>query len=199
MRGIGKFLLILVIGLGLSAVIYLAPLNPVLGQLSKLNGELRQKKIELATLDQQITAYKNAQADLSRASEKDLILEAILDKEELVAAIKNLEEGAALTRTEETLKINEPDPESKEKVVPVLKHLDNLEEIPYRVISLNDFLGTIQFIRYLEHLPEFTEITQINLSAETVDSESSKTKIYTGRVFGSIDGIFLVKAKNEIK
>ncbi|MBI2356204.1 MAG: hypothetical protein HYV13_03315 [Candidatus Doudnabacteria bacterium] len=187
-----KLSLILASGLLGCLLIFIFLLNPSLNQLTALSGNLTQKKLELATVEHQVVAYQNAQADLSKAAQKERIFNAFLVREDLVAAVKHLEAAAAATKTQESLKIDEPDQDPKNKPQPVVD-VKGLEEIPYRVLTLNDYIGTIQFLRYLEHLPEFTEVSKITLSAETVDSEVSKTKIYTGKVFGSIDGVFFVK------
>lgn len=196
MTALVKFVLIFSGGLVLSLAIYFFLLSPTLNQLSEQSAHLKQKNVEVVTMKQQIVAYKNAQTDLSKAAEKDQVFEAFLDREGLVAAVKSLEKAAVLTKTTELLKITEPDQDSKNKpavVAVVIVNKNGLEEIPYRVTTLNDFGGTVQFIRYLEHLPQFSEISKINLSAETVESDASKTKVYTGRVFGSIDAVFFVK------
>ncbi|MBI4049549.1 MAG: hypothetical protein HY395_01895 [Candidatus Doudnabacteria bacterium] len=187
-----RFTLLLVGGLFICLGVYFFLFKPVLNQLSAQSEVLRQKNVEVATMRQQIIAYKSAQTDLSKAVEKDRILNALLQREELVSAIKNLEKAASVTKTSETLKINEPGAEQDNLPDPVVEAGGYLGEIPYRVSTINDFLGTVQFLRYLEHLPQFTEIAQINLSAETVDSDT-QGRIYTGKVFGTIDGVFFVK------
>jgi hypothetical protein len=48
-------------------------------------------------------------------------------------------------------------------------------------------------LRYLEHLPQFTEISKIDLSAEQVESAESREPVRTGRVLGTIDGVFFLK------
>jgi hypothetical protein len=171
--------------------------NPRLSHLAELKSEMTEKQKELITLEQQILAYVNAQTDLSRAARKDEILSAFVEREELVEAVINLETAAATTGTEHALKINEDKPDAKpnEKTPDVVASKQGLDEVPYRITTYNDFEGTLQFLQYLEHLPEFTEISKINLSAETVESEISETRIYTGRVFGSIDGVFFIKPK----
>lgn len=197
MSGIVKFIAILIVGLLLSLSVYSFLVSPVLGQLSTLKNNLAAKKTELVTLEQQILAYKNAQSDLSKASEKNVIFNAFLDREQLVSAVKSLERAAALTATSSSLKINEPSSDTKpaDRPQPVIANKEGLNEIPYRVTTFNDFLGTIKFLAYLEHLPEFTEISKINLSAETSESDQTKTRVYTGRVMGSIDGVFFTRAK----
>lgn len=197
MTALVKLVSTLLGGLLLCLIIYFFLLNPALSQLSIFSDTLRQKNVELATLQQQITAYKNAQTDLAQAVQKDQIFEAFLSREELVAAVKNLESAAVVTRTVETLKITEPEADSNSKPKKVVESVDSLKEIPYRVSTLNDYVGTIQFLMYLEHLPQFTEISKITLSAETVDSDTAAGRVYTGKIFGSLDGVFFVKSQTQ--
>jgi len=81
---------------------------------------------------------------------------------------------------------------------PIIQHVieevkkSGINEIKYSVLTLNDFAGTVSFLSYLEHLPHFTEISKIILSAETQES-SQKTRVHTGKVIGSFEGVFFVK------
>lgn len=184
-------------GIVVSILLFVLLVNPRQVQLADLNRVIKEKKIELITLEQQITAFNNAQSDLSKASRKAEILSTFVIREDLVGAVKSLEAAAAATRTDETLKIKDEAPTVKpqDKTPAVIEGKSGLDEIPYRVTSYNDFIGTVQFLQYLEHLPQFTEIYKINLSAETLESELTGERVYTGRVLGIIDGVFFTKKK----
>ncbi|OGE81016.1 MAG: hypothetical protein A3H72_01610 [Candidatus Doudnabacteria bacterium RIFCSPLOWO2_02_FULL_48_8] len=199
MSAILKLTVIFLGGLLATGLLFGLLVNPMLGRLGALNLEVSSKHQQLATLERQIEAYNNAQTDLSKASRKDEILTAFVDREELVLAVKNLELAAAKTGTEEELDIEEEevDVKPKDQKPPVVANKPGLDEIRYRLTLLNDFAGIVEFIKYMEHLPQFTEIAKIDLSAELVDSEDTKAKIYTGRVFTSIDGVFFVNQKAE--
>lgn len=191
-----KFISIILGGVISCGLMYAFILAPNLQRLVAVKSEMEAKRAELITLDRQLLAYQNAQQDLAAATAKDQILTLFKPKEELVGAVQNLERAAALSGTEHVLVISEPNPTTNvpNQTGPVVPNLAGLTEIPYRVTALNDYLGTIEFLQYLEHLPEFTEISKIDLSAETIDSDTGNAKIYTGRLFGSIDGVFFVKS-----
>lgn len=191
-----KLLMISLGGLLASILLFVLLVNPRQVQLVDLNRVIKEKKTELITLEQQITAFNNAQSDLSKASRKNEILSTFVIREDLVAAVKSLEAAAVATDTDETLKINEPlsnVKKSQDKIPAVIEGKLGLDEIPYRITSYNDFLGTVQFLRYLEHLPQFTEVYKINLSAETLESDLTGERIYTGRILGVLDGVFFTK------
>lgn len=192
MKALSKLILILIVGLALSFALFALVVKPNLGKLSVLGDELFLRQNELGNLSLQVTAFKNAQTDLAKAEKKLKILETFLVRESLVEAVKGMEQAAAKSATLLDTKINEPDPSAKVKEKPVLENqLGTLSEIPYRLTTENDFAGTVKFLQYLENLPQWTEVSRIDLSAETV--ESAKEQIQTGKVFGAIDGVFFVK------
>ncbi|HEV8601356.1 MAG TPA: hypothetical protein VGQ87_02020 [Patescibacteria group bacterium] len=193
MTSISKLIVVLASVIIIVLLLFTFLINPVLGRLPDLNKQLAQKKSELALLGQQIQAFNNAQSDLSKASRKQEILNIFVDKENLVTAVKNIERDASLTETIETLKINEDKLKEKVKSPPVIANATGLTEIPYQLQITNSFAGVIDFLRYLEHLPQFTEITKIDLSPETEQSDNSKAPVRTGRAFGSINGVFFLK------
>lgn len=192
MKAFPKLLITAVGWLVVTLAVYFFLVSGQISKVSMLNSELKAKKTEAAKLDQQIRAYKNAQSDLSRATQKERIVQTIPTKEDLVNAIVGVEKAAAKTHSEQTLKINEIAPDDKNKPAPVLKN-SGLEEVPYRLTVKNDFAGLVNFISYLEHLPQFTEVSTINFSAEL--TQSGEQKVSTGGVFGNIDGVFVIKGK----
>jgi hypothetical protein len=199
MKGLTRIFLTIVIGLAFCLVIYLLLVKPSLNRMTVLSKELLTKRVEAITLEQQIRAYKTAQSDLSKATEKDKIANLIPKREDLVQSVISMEEAVNITATEHDLKINDdritsskaPAPRTKEGTPQVLTSKPGLLEITYRLSSNNDFTNTVRLLKYLEHLPQFTEIYKINLSAQTTDSADGAVR--TGNVLGTFDGIFVIK------
>src|SRR5687767_13800028 len=108
MKGLSKVIIILSVGLITSLVLIFFVVNPALGQVTNLNTEVKQKKTQVAELDQQILAYKTAKSSLNKAARREDILEAIPVKETLVNAVKDLENGANQSQlSKQILQINE--------------------------------------------------------------------------------------------
>lgn len=193
MNSLTKLAAIVVAGLGFTAGLVLFLLNPNLAKLATLADQTQQKQLELLTLQQQINAYKTAALDLSKASEKQLIAETFVIREDLVKAMQSVEAGAGKSAVQLEAKINEPDVKAKQPTKQVLSEKGKLIEIPYRFSTTSDFIGMVKFLQYLEHLPQFTEISKMDLSAEVVETDGRTSP--TGNIYGSIDGIFLIKEK----
>lgn len=204
MRSLTRIIVISIIGLAASFLLVIFLISPTLSQLAKTNEEIRQRKSELALLEQQVRAYKNAQSDLSKASRKTEILEAFASEENLVLAVKELEAAAAQSQTTEILDIRDPVEwaGANSRVKPpaqVVSNLQGLTEIPYEVSTLSlDFKSLVDFVGYLEHLPHFMEISNINLSAEVKEGEGAGSKpIHTGKVMGNFKGVFFIQSAKK--
>lgn len=191
MKSFTKIIVFTVCGASISLLLVLAIARPVLDDVSATNKLVKQKKNELATLDQQIRAFKTAQSDLARATRKDEIVNIIVPKENLVLAVKDMETAAAKTGTVEALLMKEADLKGP-KTPEVISGKQGMEETGYQLTTLNDYNGTINFLAYLEHLPHFTEISKIILSAETQEASNS-APAHTGKIIGSFDGVFFIK------
>lgn len=193
MSALTKLISFCLAGLIVSALLFVFLIKPALFDSAELNQQINAKKTELVTLEQQIAAYKTAQSDLSKAKRKDEVVSAIVKKEDLVLAVKSLELAASRTGTLEELNIEEVEDKAKEKSPPVISAKSGLQEVPYQITITNNFVGTINFLSYLEHLPQFTEVTLLTLAAEKQESEvPGGAPSYTGRVLGSINGVFFV-------
>jgi hypothetical protein len=192
MKALTRIISVSTIGAILSLLLALFVIRPILADVTVANESLKQKKTELTILDQQILAFKTAQSDLSKAARKDEIANAITPKESLVAAVQDLETAAAKTGTTQDLDVKDPDP-AQPKVADVIPGKKDIQEVSYILTTLNDFAGTLNFISYLEHLPHFTEISKITLSAETRQGDKTSTVVRTGRVIGSFNAVFFVK------
>lgn len=195
MKVLSRIIVISIIGAIASLLLVVLAVKPVLNDVTDSNLIVKQKKTELATLDQQIRAFKNAQSDLAKATRKDEIANAIVPKENLVVAVKDLEVAAAKTNTAETIDLREPDV-GQAKPADVISGKQGVAEVPYKLTIINDFVGTQSFISYLEHLPHFTEISKITLSAETREGDKSSV-IHTGKLVGTFDAVFFVKSPQQ--
>ncbi len=172
----------------IALVIFLA--SPAMNDINTINSVVKQRKTEREVLLQQIQAFKNAQADLKNATRKDEIANALVVKEDLVVPIKELETAANDTGTSMSLILK--DIGAKDKPSNVTSKRKDIDEIPYEIAVVNDYNGIIRFLGLMEHLPHFTEVSKISLSAET-DSVNN-TIIHTGRVYGQINAVFFIKS-----
>lgn len=192
MRGLVKNIIILICGLLAAFLLVVFGIKPMLREVSALHDNIKQQKTELLTLDQQILAYKTAQSDLSKAVRKDEVNSAIPARETLVDAVKDLELAMLRSGSEHELKINDPELNQGKKPAPVTTGHPGVDEIPYTLLITNSYIGVLDALSYLEHLPHFTEISKIDLSAETTTGSGSEA-VHTGRVIGNIQGVFFVK------
>ncbi len=191
MRALPKLILIVGLGgaVGLGLVLYL--IQPSLEQVVRLNEELKSKKIETKTLEQQILAFKTAQSDLAKATEKDRILGAITTREDLVGPVQNLELSATRSNTFHTLTIQDSlmkqagAPEQKLMTIP----LPGIKEVPFEVSIRNNFTGVLDMLRYLENSQYFTEIVDLELVAELENTQGGG-QVRTGQVIGNLNGVF---------
>lgn len=182
-------------GLVIAGLVFVLLVSPALSKVSELHEKSKMKKTELATLEQQIRAYQTAKADLSKAAERERISDSFVSREDLVVSIQGVEKAAIVTGTEETKTITDKveNPVKGEKPTLVIPGKKLVEEVPYRLLIKNNYVGVVNFIRYLEHLPQFSEVTNITLSAETTTATAGSNPIPTGQVLGTIDAVFFIK------
>jgi hypothetical protein len=194
MKGLTK--IIAIVGLGVITFILLVVLvvSPLLSEVTTTNSKVREKNVELAVLKQQIRAFKNAQADLDKASRKEDLLKAIPTKEDLVLSVLDMEKAATATNTETILQLAEiATPNSKDKKnTAVINKKVGIEEVQYELKARNDFAGTVNFMSYLEHLPHFTEISKIIMTSELAQA-SATTSGRTGIINTSFSGVFFIR------
>jgi ABC-type transport system involved in cytochrome bd biosynthesis fused ATPase/permease subunit len=195
MKALSRIILINIVGACATFLLVVFVVRPILGEVVSTNQTVKSKKSELNLIDQQILAFKTAQSDLSKATRKDEITNAIQPKENLVLAVHDLEAAAAHTNTTESLDVKDP-VSTADSAAPknpdVVAGKQSIKEVPYALTTLNDFSGTVNFLSYLEHLPHFTEISKILLTAETQESQQ-KTPVHTGKIIGSFNAVFFVK------
>lgn len=164
-------------------------IKPTISQVFDLNKVFAEKKLELATTEQQIRAFRTVQSDLNQAVERDLVAKAIIKKTDLVEPIISVEKAASQSALVPILDILD---DAKSQYKPILKDSADLEEIPYRLSTTSDFFGFVNYLKYLEHLPQFTEVSKMNLTAEIIQAKD-KPPTRTGQIFGNIEGAFFVK------
>lgn len=193
MKALSRNIAIFISGFIITMLIVLFAIKPVLSDVGSLHDGVKQQKTESATLDQQIRAFKTAQSDLSKATRKDEVADAIPTRETLVDAVKDMESAVAKSGVEHTLQIKESvDADNKPR--PVVANRNGIDEVTYRLSTVSDWGGLIKLTQYLEYLPHFTELSKISLSAETTEGQSNKVN-HTGRVLGNFDGVFFIKNK----
>lgn len=193
MNSLSKLAAICVCGIVGGILLAFLGVKPLLNTIGSLNQELSRKKIEVKTLEQQIAAFKTAQSDLSKVTDKETIFNTIVDKEDLVGPIQSVEAAAALTDTKQTIKIEEQLDAVAAPDDVVAGHT-GITEVPYILSVENDYNGLIRYLKYLEHLPQMTEISKIEFVAESATRD--RTTIYhTGQAAATIRGVFFVKSK----
>jgi hypothetical protein len=194
MKSLTKLFVINAIGLVVSIILIMVLVRPTIGKVATINNDLKGKKTQLKTLETQILAFKSAQSDLSRATQRDRVTNAVLDRENLVAVVEDVEAAAANTGSEHSISITDLDPAAKAPPA-IIKGVTNITEVKYTLNITNNFGGIVNFIKYMEHLPHFTEITDLRLVAETATSTSTgiQTVTRTGEVLTTINGLFFVK------
>jgi len=194
MKALSKITTIGLAGLAITILLLMFVIRPVLNKVKAANEQLRQGQNDLVLLEQQILAFQTAQNDITKASRRSEIMSKILDKEKLAVAVIELETAAAKTGTTAILDIQDPDPTNPKD--PVVLGKRGVGEVAYRVTTLNDYVGTINFLSFLEHLPHGTEIDKIDLSAEIRQGEAGKN-VRTGKVLGTFDGVFFINNTNH--
>jgi hypothetical protein len=202
MTGATRITTYVVGGVILCIAVFFFLVRPALNRVSGLNSEVQVTEAELNRLEQQILAYKTAQSDLSKATNKDLLFTTFVDDKNLHVPIEEMESVAKITGTEYMLKIHRDSIEN----APVVdrrrassgatgqKKVTNqnvLEEIPYTLSVQNpSYTSMITFMKHLEHIPHFTEISGVDMTSE--GGEEGEPILVTA----TINGVFLVK-KNE--
>ncbi len=128
MKNLTKVLATLVFGASIFILIVIFLAMPGLNDIDAINADAKEKKIQLETLDQQIRAFKRAQADLKQASRREDITNAFVSKEDLVIVVKELEAAATASATKVTLDIKELGP--KDKPSNITNKPKGMDEIP---------------------------------------------------------------------
>lgn len=193
MKVLTKIIVIGIVGVLASLLVVWFAIGPILDSLTTVNSQLQQGQIELATIQQQNLAFQRAQADLNRATRKNEIASIIGSKEGLVSAVTDLETAASKSGTVQLLQLQERDPKDKQ-AVDVIENKRGIEEVRFQTMTINDYVGMINFMALLENLPHFAEISKITLSSETSPATANNKTIRSGRVLGTLDGVFFVKS-----
>jgi hypothetical protein len=193
MKASVRNIIFFVCGVIASLILTLFVISPTLTDISQLNAQVTAQKTEVLTLDQQILAFRSAQSDLSKAVRKSEITSVISVKEDLTAAVLDLERAMNLSQiSDHLLQIKEQTDPKVAKPPPVISGHVAIEEIPYMLSFTTSYLGVLNALAYLEHLPHFTEIFQIDLSAETLSGPGGEAT-HTGQVFANFSGVFFIR------
>jgi hypothetical protein len=187
----GQTKLIVYVAGGLLAVVlgYFFLVSPGLNHVAELTTQEAATRAEVLRLEKQILAYRTAQSDLAKASNKGLLDETILNDKNLYLVIQELEAGSEATGSDHELKIEREFLDTPLPATPKSKVTTqtDLEEVPYTISAQNpSYLGFINFMEYLEHLPHYTEVSSIDLSYQTLDGGGKE-------LTGVIKGVFLAK------
>jgi Tfp pilus assembly protein PilO len=199
MKSFTKFILIVIGGFLASVVLYAMVVRPNIAGIDQLFSKSIDKQTELKTVGEQITAYKNSQADLNAVQNKDRITSAILERENLEVAVQEIEAAATASGVESSISIHDDPATLKDQAAsPVVQDKVKIDEIPYTLSVSGPYESVLKFIKYLEHLPHFTEISQIGMNATTTLSSGETTARHDGSVTSTIDAVFFIKSKANL-
>jgi Tfp pilus assembly protein PilO len=192
-----RVIFITLLGFIIAIGVFLAMIKPTLAKVEELNKNVVTKKTELEQLKKQIITYENSQRDLSKVDGKEVIANSLLKRENLQYAIIEIEKSAELNQVEESLDIQEIlVVSSKNAPKAVISGKSFVDEVSYTIKTRSDFTQLITFLKYLEHMPHFTEIWKISLSSTAGSEDSNGVFIHEDVIDGSIDLVFFVQ-KNE--
>jgi DNA-directed RNA polymerase specialized sigma54-like protein len=195
MNSQGKVALVAILGLLISIGLFVFVIKPNLAKVEALNKDAVAKKSELKQLEEQITIYQNSQRDLAKATGKEIISNSLLERENLQYAIIEIEQAAATTQVEESMEILEQTTTSKTAPKQLVSGKSFLDEVNYTVKTTSDFMQLINFMKYLEHMSHFTEVSKITLQATAGAANSEGIFVHDGNILGSIDLVFFVQKK----
>ncbi|MEJ0021480.1 MAG: hypothetical protein WDN47_02745 [Candidatus Doudnabacteria bacterium] len=199
MRIFTKLILISVGGFIVSVIIFAFLIRPNLNQVGDLYNAGIAKQTQLNNLSDQIIAYKNSQSDLSAVSNTDKIQNSILPRDNLQTAIQEVEAAALASNTEEGMTIQEPLNSTDQTLDTTAKQIitgnPDIEEIPYTVSISSTFTSLVTFLQYIEHLPNFSEVSKLTVSAATSDTATagSGEVVHSGDLTGAINAVFFVQ------
>ncbi len=198
MRVLFKVIISIVLGLVATLTIFGVVIYPNLEEVHQLYVKATQKRTDLETLAEQILAYKNSQADLNAAQDKNKVLTRILARENLQVAIAEIESAAQASEVEEVLRIEEQFDASGVPISTknIIQNENLSTEVGYTLQINGTFGNVLRFIQYMEHLPHFTEIENINFNTVTDNSSSGEgISKHADKLTVTIEGVFLVRKK----
>jgi hypothetical protein len=196
-----KILLNICGGILLTLLVAVFVFNPLQANVKALNGDLAKQASELDKIKKQIIEFQSAQSDLAKATFKDDIYDTVVIREDLSLVINDLEAAAERAGIEESIKIQEQaaaESPGRRAVVTggvgskVFDGLSLSDEVVYSMAVEGGFSSMVNFLRYLENLPHFTELSKITLSSLPEAGLNGQSRS-SGNLTGSLDGVFLVK------
>jgi hypothetical protein len=198
MTALIKNVIVVSIGTVICAALVLFLVKPMVSDVDSFDQALLAKKADVINMQEQVQSYQKAHSDLNLATDKQEILDAILVKEDLVKVVKEIEAAAAATGSDEEIKISDPYGVGRGVSASVggkagttqIPGLIGVTMIPYTLtIHSDNYSNLTDFLGYMEHLPSFSEIVDLQLSSEGDDQSGA----HTGKIMANIDGVFFVK------
>lgn len=189
------------------AVLVSFTIIPLLSRIVSLNEEIKNNQLDLVKITTEIKNFEKATRDLEKYKLGRGALTAMFPvREEMVSLVQGLESVINRAGLSAELKIADKKEElmagsggreviSTPTVVP---GLEPIEEIPYLLEARGDYRSLINFFVYLESLPFVSEITKINITADSIQEEARRIIINTGTGIAKIEGVFFIRA-GEIK
>ena len=74
-------------------------------------------------------------------------------------------------------------------------NLKNIEQVPYTLSIAGTYRNFTDLFLYLENLPFWTALTDLNITAESEGTADGTTVSRTGFASGQIKGIFFLRQK----
>jgi hypothetical protein len=195
MKGLTKIIAISLVSFITVVILLLLVARPMLSQINDLHTKSDNQQTELSALNLQVSAYNDARTQLAAVNYKDVIMDAVVKREDLAAAITEIEADAAKTNVTESITITDDQPvgNSKTAVVPaVVPGKKQISEVAYTLQFSAKFPDTLNFMQYLEHLSHFTEISGLSFSAVPAKG-SSDVSAHDSIITGNINGVFFIK------
>lgn len=193
MKNQSRIIVISLIGLIVSAGLFLFVVRPTIEKVADLNTQASAKKTDLKQLQEQIVIYKNSQRDLSLASGKDLIADSLLAREDLQLAIEEIEQADSITDTQESMTIADDGGKTVKNAIQLVSGKSLLVEVPFNIHTTSDFPHFVNFMQYLEQLPHFDEVSAFTLQSSAGSPDLNGIFVHNEVVIGSIDAVFFVQ------
>jgi len=195
------------IGLTIAAIIACASvlvglvLLPQISAVTRIKAEITKNRKQTVETRSEVQSYKDAQSNLRKLTGSDDMPEIFPARQDILHLVEGLERAVARTGGSHTLLMTDFDeqdaaaPNAKPVARPVVvKELNGLEEIPYQLEYFGDYRQTLNFLLYLENLPDVTFVKKLTLAAESVAVEGTAGDILnTGRGFTQIQGLLFIR------
>lgn len=187
----------------ISLALVLFVVVPVLGKIGELRVELDTSEEAIAKAIMEVENYQAAVKEFKRiAGGSDQITQMFPLRDEMIFLVREIEEAVSVAGASSELKltdkVEEPKPvrtagSAEEVIPPLVSGLVNIEEVPYKLTLNSSYRDLVDFLLKFEHLPYISEITKISITADTEQSEVTKTLINTGSGTSKLEGVFFIR------